>query len=444
MPRTGRMLTPLVAILFLLTACPSGDAGGSPGASVAPGETGGDGQIGGTVSLLGVWADEEEDSLLAMLEPFEQETGITVEYEATRDLSGILQTRVSGGNPPDVAGLPGTSDIRALAEQGALIDLSTVLDMDYINENYAEDWVNLGTVEGEYVGLMVFTALKGNIWYNPTVFEENGWEVPETFDDLDALVDEMADTGTAPWGIGLESAEASGWPATDWIEDFVLRQSGPDVYDQWYSGEIAWTSDEIRSAWEAFGRWATDERYVFGGPNTVLTTNFAEGGNCIFNDPAECYLHHQASFITGLGGFAEAEAGTDYDFFGFPDINDEFTGAVEGAGDQFGMFNDTPQARALMQYLATAEAQEIWIARGGKLSSNRAVSLDVYPDDISRKSAEILANAEIVRFDASDLMPSELNAAFWTGVLDYVRDPGSLDSILADLDQTAEDAFADQ
>jgi alpha-glucoside transport system substrate-binding protein len=315
--------------------------------------------------------------------------------------------------------------------------------MDYINENYAEDWVNLGTVDGKYVGLMVFTALKGNIWYSPSVFEDNGWEEPTTFEELDALVEEMADGGTPPWGIGLESAEASGWPATDWIEDFVLRQSGPDVYDQWYQGEIDWSSDEIRSAWEAFGRWAADERYVAGGPNTVLTTNFAEGGNCIFDDPPGCYLHHQASFITGLGAFAEHEAGTDYDFFGFPDINDEFTGAVEGAGDQFGMFNDTPQARALMNYLATAEAQEIWIGRGGKLSANREVSLDVYPDDIARKSAEILANAEIVRFDASDLMPGEVNSAFWSGVLDYVEDPGSLDDILADLDATSDEAYSE-
>jgi alpha-glucoside transport system substrate-binding protein len=277
MVRSMRMVVPFFILALVLAACPAGDAATpagdgesppaaeeesppaeeesppaeeSPGAEESPAAGGPQfEEIGGTVSLIGVWADEEEEALMAMLDPFLEQTGITLEYEATRDLGPVLQTRVSGGNPPDVAGLPGASDIRALAEQDALIDLSTVLDMDYINENYAEDWVELGTVDGTYVGLMVFTALKGNIWYNPGVFEENGWEPPETFDDLDALVEEMAETDTPPWGIALESGDASGWPGTDWIEDFVLRQSGPDVYDQWWNGEIDWSSEEIRMAW---------------------------------------------------------------------------------------------------------------------------------------------------------------------------------------------------
>jgi alpha-glucoside transport system substrate-binding protein len=417
-------------------ASPSGPApsAGSPAASEF-------GQIGGSVNVLAVWADEEEASFRAMLEPFLQQTGITLEYEATRDLSSVLQTRVAGNNPPDVAALPAVSDMISLQEQGALKDLSTVLDMNQINENYAEDWVNLGTINDTYVGLIIFTALKGNIWYSPPVFDEKGWTPPESWDDFNSLVEEMADGGTPPWCIGLESGEASGWPATDWIEDFVLRQSGPDVYDQWYRGEITWSDPEIKNAWTSFGKWATDPRYVAGGPNTVLNTNFAEGGNGLFDDPPSCYLHHQASFITGLGGFAEKKAVEDYDFFAFPDVNTDFTGAVESAGDLVGLFTDTPQAKALIQYLATPEAQQIWIERGGKLSANQGVSLDSYPDELSRRSAEILTSAKIVRFDASDLMPSDMNAAFWSKVLEYVQDPAKLDTILADLDDVQADAY---
>jgi alpha-glucoside transport system substrate-binding protein len=437
----------LVALALVVAACNGG--GASPGATSPGVESPGvespgvesPGQIGGSVNLIGVWADEEEASMRAMLEPFLQQTGITLEYEATRDLSAYLQTRVAGGNPPDVAALPGPADILALAEDGALVDLSTSLDMDALGQNYAEDWINLGTVNDQYVGLVIFTALKGNIWYSPSVFEANSWQPPESFADLDALVEQMADTGTPPWCIGLESAEASGWPATDWIEDFVLRQSGPDVYDQWYRGEIKWTAPEIKQAFEAFGKWATDARYVKGGPNEVLTKKFQEGGDGIFTDPPGCYLHHQASFITGLGGFADKEAGTDYDFFGFPDINDQYTGAVESAGDLVGQFNDTPQADALMNYLASPEAQQIWIERGGKLTANKGVALESYPDDLARRSAEILTTAEIIRFDASDLMPADMNAAFWSGVLTYVQNPDQLDSVLADLDDVQADAY---
>src|SRR5665647_1831374 len=214
------------------------------------------------------------------------------------------------------------------------------------NGNDAGDGdVSDGTAGGGSVSVLV-------VWGGEELkrFEAAGYEVPEDWDGLNSLVDEAAAAGTTPWGISLESGAASGWPATDWIEDFVIRQSGPEVYDAWVNGEQAWSSDEIRSAWESFGKWATDPAYVSGGPNTVLTLPFGNGGDCLFSEPAGCLLHHQASFITSF--FEEnspgvAEAGTTYDFFPMPAI--DFDGVVYG-GDLFGMFNDTPQAQALMEY----------------------------------------------------------------------------------------------
>jgi len=84
---------------------------------------------------------------------------------------------------------------------------------------------------------------------------------------------------------------------------------------------------------------------------------------------------------------------------------------VTGGGDLFGMFNDTPQAQSMIQYLLTPEAQQIWVELGGFISANKNVPLDAYPDEVSRRSAEILANAKTFRFDAGDLMPSALSAA---------------------------------
>lgn len=172
-----------------------------------------------------------------------------------------------------------------------------------------------------------------------------------------------------PWCVGLEAGAASGWPATDWIEDFVLRQSGPEVYDAWTEGEHAWTSPEIRAAFEAYGEVVAPER-TFGGRDYVVNTNFGAAANPMFDDDPGCVFHHQASFITE---FFENEGGAgdgDYDFFRMPDINPQYSGAMTGAGDLFGMFNDTPEARALMEYLVTAEAQSIWVGIGGAISGN--------------------------------------------------------------------------
>ena len=176
-------------------------------------------------------------------------------------------------------------------------------------------------------------------------------------------------------------------------------------------------------------------------PSTILTTNFGDSGTPMFSNPPKCYMHHQASFITDF--FTKAvpglKPGEDFAFFMTPDIDTKYAGAVTGSGDLFGMFKDTPQARALMKYLTTAEAQAIWVGRGGALSPNKKVT--TYPDAISKQSAEAMTAAKIFRFDASDLMPDAMNAAFWKGILDYVNDPSKLDSILANLDKVQADSY---
>lgn len=431
MTRRFRFIASLVAAALVLAACQSES---SPGG-------GGDGDLGGEVTILAVYADAELDSFMAMIQPWADEHGVEIRYEATRDINAVLTTRLAGGNAPDIAGLPGPGQMAEFARNDQLVPLDDVIDLDTYIEDYSEAWVDLGSVNDEFVGIFTKTSVKGPIWYNPAAFDAAGYEVPEDWDGLQALVEQIADDGTPPWGIGVEDGAASGWAGTDWIEDFVLRQSGPDAYNQWWLGELAWTSDEVRSAFEAFGAWATDPTYVAGGPNTVLNTAFGNGGDCMFDDPPGCYLHHQASFITSF--FEEnqpdvAEAGSTYDFFMFPPI--EYNGVV-ASGDLFGMFNDTPQAQSLMQYLVTPEAQQIWVERGGALSPNKGVDLSAYPDDISRKAAEALVNAEEVVFDASDLMPTEMNAAFWSAILDYVQNPDNLDSVLSNLDDVQADAY---
>jgi alpha-glucoside transport system substrate-binding protein len=283
--------------------------------------------------------------------------------------------------------------------------------------------------------VFIKTAVKGLIWYNPKVIDLAATP-PATWDDLQKVAADNAGKAKAAWCVGVESGAASGWPGTDWIEDIVLRQSGPDVYNQWWQGKVKWTDPAIKSAFETFGKVVASS---YGGATAVNATNFANAGDPLFATPPGCLFHHQASFITGLGGFKTAAAGT-YDFFPFPDINTQYTGAIEGAGDLFGMFHDTPAAKSLMAYLVTAEAQDIWVKAGGALSANKNATS--YPDDISKRSAALLQDAKIFVFDASDLMPSAMNSAFWNGIVQYVKSPDQLDAILAELDKAQVDAYA--
>jgi alpha-glucoside transport system substrate-binding protein len=426
-----KFVAPFAALALVLAAC-------GPSATGSPGASGGGG--GGSISILAVWAtgDAEFESFQAMIAPFTERTGIQIDYEGTRDANQILSTRVQGGNPPDIAGLPGPGAMAEFAREGALVALDDVVDLDRMADEYGENWIELGSVDDEVVGIFIKTAVKGPIWYSPANFDAAGYSLPETWDDLEALVEQIKTDGTTPWCIGLGAEAATGWPLTDWIEDVLLRQAGPDVYTQWYQGELPWTSPEIKTAFETVGQWAADDSYVSGGVNGEISTTFQTGGDGLFADPPGCYLHHQGSFITGLGAFADKEAGTDYDFFMTPPIEQE---GVIAAGDLFGMFNDTPEARQLMDYLTTAEAQQIWVERGGALSPNKNVSLDAYPDDISRKSAEALVNTETVVFDGSDNMPAEMVEGFYVAILDYLQNPGNLDAILQEADSVRESAY---
>ncbi|HLE78209.1 MAG TPA: ABC transporter substrate-binding protein [bacterium] len=400
-------------------------------------------QLGGTVTVLGVWGGNELESFLAMVKPFEDATGVKVQFEGTRDLNAVLTTRLQGGNPPDVAGLPGPGQMAEFARAGNLIALDDVLDLTAMREQYAQSWIDLATVDGKVYGVFIKASLKGLVWYNPKAFSAAGYEVPQTWDALIQLTERIAADGKAPWCIGLESGAASGWPATDWIEDIMLRSAGPQVYDQWYRHEIAWTDPQVKRAWELFGQIAANPKYVYGGIQSELSTNFGESPFPLFTDPPGCYLHHQATFIQDFiqKQFPNRKPVDDFDFFAFPPIDASQPKAVEAAGDLFGMFKDTPQARALIKYLTTPEAQAIWVKRGGALSPNRKVSLDEYPDPLSRRAAEILTGAEVARFDASDLMPEAVNNAFWKGTLDYVQNPSRLDEILATLEQTANESY---
>jgi alpha-glucoside transport system substrate-binding protein len=387
-----------------------------------------DPHIGGDVSVVGSWSGSEEEAFLAMVRPFEQETGVSVHYTGTRDLNGLLWQGVAQKDPPDVAGLPGPGQMAEFARFGALKDLTNVIDVAAYKSDTVPTFIDLGTVDGKLVGVFIKATLKGLIWYDPKVYT---LAAPTTWDGLVANA-AVAKRDANTWCMGLGSDATSGWPGTDWIEDFVLRQSGPDVYDDWVAGKLLWTSPEIKQAFLKYGEIVADSA---GGPSAVIATDFQNAGNGLFSNPPTCVFHHQATFMTE---FFKSQAGArdgEYDFFPFPPLDARFANDVTGAGDLFGMFRDTPQARALMSYLVTPEAQSIWVARGGALSVN--VHVTDYPDDISRRAAEILTTANRFRFDGSDLMPEQLNATFLQGVIEYTRNPAALDSILQHLDDVS-------
>ena len=366
---------------------------------------------------------------------FEERTGIDVVGEGSPDFETLSVVRAEAGDPPDIYNFPQPGLMASMARDGFLIDLGQFITQEELAEHYSQSWIDLGTVDGTLVGIWHGADVKSLVWYPKAEFEAAGYTIPETWDELLALSDQIAADGTAPWCVGIESGGATGWPGTDWVEDIMLRTASPEAYDQWTRGELPFSSPEVQNAFEMMGDIWFTEGYVLGGTTSILSTNFGDAPLPLFDDPPSCFLHRQASFIPNF--FPDgSEVGVDVDYFYLPPIDPEFGNPVLGSGNLISMGRDTPAVREVVKFLITGESVRAEVEAGNVVAPHMDASLDWYPNDITRCYAEILQGADTFRFDGSDLMPGEVGAgSFWTGVVDYVSGE-DLDTVLQTIDES--------
>src|SRR6056297_3057537 len=439
------MVAAATALAMVAVACGDGDDGGGADGEGAA-ET-------GEVTVLHAFTGEEDVAgLNAIIEAFNEEfPDIEILDEGSNDFESLARTRIGAGNAPDVILHPQPGLLEDFYNQGVVTPLDDVLDVGTLEEETVGGLLDLVTFDDELYGVPMRLSLKSLVWYNPQTFEAGGYEIPETWDELMALTEAMAadDIVNAPWCIGIESGDATGWVATDWIEDILLRTIGPEEYDRWVAGELEFSSPEVQGAIEEYmvPIWTNDD-YVFGGQEQIAREAFGTSVTGILGDPAEgveCGLHRQATFIESFiaENAPDAEFGTNYDFFYLPPIEAEgYEGRPAlGAGDFAALYTENPAANTFMDFLATAEAGEGWAALGGYLSPFAPVfDASIYPSDSARTASDILANADAFRFDGSDTMPGDVSSSsqsgsFWIEMTDWIQGNQDLDTALADIDE---------
>jgi len=452
--RTGAAAFVGIAALAL-TACGGGDNG-----DTTTGGTGGDngdaadcstfeqyGDLSGTtVTVFTSIISPEDQPHIDSYKPFEDCTGATIEYEGSRSFEEQLPIRAQAGNAPDIAYIPQPGLLQTLVERYPdAVKPAGDLANSNLDEYYNEAWKGYGSVDGTLYAVPVGANAKSFVWYSPSAFSEGGYEIPETWDDLMALTDQItSDIGgdelTKAWCAGIESGGATGWPATDWLEDMMLRTVTPEEYDQWVTGDLAFNDPKVLTALEMAGEILRNEDYVnggYGGVQSIATTAFGDAGLPILD--GNCFLHRQASFFQANWpeGTTVAEDGDVFAFY-LPSNTD--AKPVLGGGEFAATFSDRPEVQAFQAYLASPEwsNEKAKVSGPGWLSANSGLDPANLESPIDQLSFELLTDETTVfRFDASDLMPASVGAgSFWTQMTQWLAQGKDSQAVLDDIAAT--------
>ncbi len=393
---------------------------------------------GAVVTVDGAFEGNDPDGVKfdESMKAFEEATGIDVQYIGNKEFEASIAVRVDAGDKPDVVDFPQPGLFATFVRSGDVVPVTDFISDEWLSQQYNAGWREFNTVDGVESGVMHRYSGKSLVWYPKDDFEAAGYEVPETWDELLALTQTIADDGDTAWCIGIESGAATGWPATDWTEDMMLRTTSLENYDAWVAGELPFNSPEVKKAIDTWSEIWFNDAYVSGGRQSIVSTAFGDSPGGLFTDPPNCWLHRQANFITSFFP-TDAVYGEDYDFFYLPPVDEAYGRPFLVAGDLIAMMNDRPEVRALMEYFTTPQSTSGWLEGGGAIAAHTSATEDMYGSDLDYNISQLVANATSFRFDGSDLMPGVVGSgSFWEFITSYVNGDIDLDTALSEIDAT--------
>jgi alpha-glucoside transport system substrate-binding protein len=426
----------IAAIVAIAAGCGkiSNSNAGSPSSSAAA-------NVSGNVSVMAVWSGAEQKAFKQVIDGFTQQyPNVTVKFTSAGDqLPTVLSTAVQGGNPPSVAFVAQPGLMQDFVKRGALKPIDYAKSV--VQDNFSQDWVDLGSVNGKLYGFVFKGANKSTVWYNVKAFQDAGVQPPKTWDELLQAAKTLKASGVSAYSIG----GADGWTLTDLFENIYLRTAGPDKYDQLSRHEIPWTDQSVTTALQDMAQIFGDTGNIAGGNNGALQIDFPTSVSQVYSDPPKAAMVFEGDFVQGeITASTKAKPETDFNQFAFPSVNDSGPSVV-GGGDTLITFKDDPATRAFVEYLATPQAGEIWAKLGGFASPNKNVDPSVYPDPISKATATAIAQAETFRFDMSDLAPVAFGGTVgqgeWKILQDFLKDPQDVKGTQQALEQAAAKAF---
>ncbi len=396
--------------------------------------------VSGSVSIIAKWTGGEQDSFMAVLEPFKKANpDVEIKYQGAGDNTAqIVSTAVQGGNPPDIAQLPQPGLMKQFAESGKLEPITFAKAT--IAKNFAPDWLRIGSSGGKLYGLFFKVTNKSTVWNNTKAFKSAGVKAPTSWPQFLKSAQTLRASGLPAYSI----AGSDGWTLTDLFENIYLRTAGGAKYDRLTAHTIKWTDPSVKAALKTMAALFVGSNLA-GGTSGALQTDFPTSVNNVITKSPKAAMVIEADFVPTAVTDTSLKAIKDYNEFAFPTIGKSSPATILAGGDVVVTFKDTPATRALVQYLATPQAGTIWATRGGYTSANKNVKPGAYGNVINRKTALALAQGKLTRFDMSDLQPAAFGSTVgqgeWKLFQDLVQKPSNVNGIAAQLEAAAKKAF---
>jgi alpha-glucoside transport system substrate-binding protein len=410
------------------------------GSSGAGGGAGG-GNTSKTIELMLGFTGDQFEAFKATVDPYAKSQGITIKWSPSSNFNQLINTRVQGNNLPDIAMFPQPGILKDLAAKGKLAPLDTFLNVPTLKTSMTAGTLEAGSVNGKIYGLLVSMNVKSLVFYPKPGFADAGYTVPKSIPELLALTKKIKASGKAPWCLGIESGAATGWPATDWIEDLVLHQQGIDKYNQWVSHDIKFDSPEVKQAAATFSQIALTPGNVLGGRKSIASNNFGTAANPMFKSPPGCFMYKQGNFVAAPGGFPDkvlADIDNKVGVFGFPPATAGGDKPVLGGGDMAALFSkDNDAAKTILKYMSTKDFGASDAKQGNFISPHKDFDQSNYPNQVVKDAANVAYESTAFAFDGSDQMPGAVGSgSFWKDMTSWISGQMSEDDALKKIDDS--------
>ncbi|MDR2565877.1 MAG: ABC transporter substrate-binding protein [Bifidobacteriaceae bacterium] len=397
---------------------------------------------GKSISVYTTFVDIEGASYEASFKPFEECTGADIKYEGSKSLTADVLTRIEAGAVADIVAFPQPGLLQQAVATGKVLEAPADVAAN-VDQYWTASWRDYGSVDGKLYAAPLGASVKSLVWFSPSAFDENGYAVPESWDELLALTQQMAEDAVAkPWCAGIADGEATGWVATDWVEDMVLRSAGPEAYDQWVNHEIPFNDPKIVDSLKELSKVLRDDKNVnagIGDIQSIAATAWTDAGTPILD--GQCFMHRQASFYGGNftdEGATVAENGDIWAFY-LPS-SDPSTKPILGGGDFVAAFADRPEVVAFQTFLSSPEwaNEKAKATEGGWTTANNSLEKGNLKSPVDQLAFGLLADPSAeFRFDGSDLMPAAVGSdAFWKEMTAYFAE-GKSEQAVADAIEAA-------